>query len=58
VTLSAYGGYESPLPTYHNTRDNLSLITPVTLEDTSRLLFLVVEDMARADKLDLGAKSN
>jgi len=58
VTLSAFGGPESPLPTYHNTRDNLSLITPETLEDTARLLFLAVEDMASAGKLDFRAKGN
>jgi hypothetical protein len=58
VTLGAYGGVESSLPTYHNTRDNLSLITPVILEDTARLLFLAVEEMAGADKLDFRTKSN
>jgi len=58
VTLGAYGGYEPPLPAYHSTRDNLSLITPVTLEDTSRLLFLAVEEMGKADNLDFRTKSN
>jgi len=52
VTFGAHG-FSSPLPTYHNTRDNLSLITPEILEDASRLLFLVLEDMSRADRLDL-----
>ncbi|MCJ7612768.1 MAG: hypothetical protein MUP19_10945, partial [Candidatus Aminicenantes bacterium] len=51
VTFGA-SGYQPPLPTYHNTRDNLSLITPEILEDASRLLFLAVEDMGRADTLD------
>ena len=51
VTFGAHG-FPSPLPTYHNTRDNLSLITPEILEDTSRLLFLVVENMGRAETLD------
>lgn len=54
VTFGAHG-YQPPLPTYHNTRDNLSLITPEILEDASRLLFLAVEDMGRADTLDFRA---
>ncbi len=51
VTFGAHG-FQSPLPTYHNTRDNLNLITPEILEDASRLLFLVVENMGRAETLD------
>lgn len=58
VTLSAFGAAETSGPTYHNTRDNLSLIQSPILEDASRLLFLTVEDLAKADKIDFRTKSN
>ena len=45
-------GFYSPLPTYHNTRDNLSLITPEILEDMAQLLFMAVLDMANQDSLN------
>jgi hypothetical protein len=45
-------GFYSPLPTYHNTRDNLSLITPEILEDMAQLLFMAVIDMANQDSLN------
>jgi hypothetical protein len=57
VSFSAYG-LPSPLPAYHNTRDNLSLITPGILEDMSRLLFLAVEDMGQAETLNFRTRVN
>jgi hypothetical protein len=45
-------GFYSPLPAYHNTRDNLSLITPEILEDMAQLLFMAVLDMANQDSLN------
>ena len=36
---------------YHVTKDDLSTINPEILEDTARLLFMAVMDMAAADKL-------
>jgi hypothetical protein len=45
-------GFYSPLPTYHTTRDNLSLITPEILEDMAQLLFMAVLDMANQDTLN------
>jgi hypothetical protein len=45
-------GFHSPLPAYHNTRDNLSLITPEILEDMAQLLFMAVLDMANQDSLN------
>jgi hypothetical protein len=45
-------GFYSPLPTYHTTRDNLSLITPEILEDMAQLLFMAVLDMANQDSLN------
>ncbi len=46
LTFGSYGGPRSPLPTYHNTRDNLSLITPEIMEDIAQLLFLTIVDMS------------
>jgi len=51
VTLSA-SGRPAPYPTYHNTRDDIRLITPVILEDASRVLFLTIEALGQADRLD------
>ncbi len=41
-------GLRLPYPTYHNTRDNISLINPEMLEDMARLMFLAVMDLATA----------
>ena len=46
LTFGAFGGPPSPLPTYHNTRDNLSLITPEIMEDIAQLLFMTIMDIA------------
>ncbi|MGQ9800725.1 MAG: M20/M25/M40 family metallo-hydrolase [Candidatus Saccharicenans sp.] len=41
-------GLRLPYPTYHNTRDNISLINPEILEDMARLVFLAVMELASA----------
>lgn len=41
-------GLKLPFPTYHNTRDNISLINPEILEDMARLTFLAVMELASA----------
>jgi len=41
-------GLRLPYPTYHNTRDNISLINPEMLEDMTRLMFLAVMELATA----------
>lgn len=46
VTFGADGGPEPPYPTYHNTRDDLSLITPEIMEDIAQLLFMAIMDMS------------
>lgn len=58
ITLSAFGAPETSGPTYHNTRDNLSLIEAPILEDASRLLFLAVEGLAGAEAIDFRPKGN
>jgi len=45
ITLSSFG-FEVPYPTYHNTRDNLDLITPEIMRSAAQLLFAAVTDMA------------
>jgi hypothetical protein len=52
LTFGAYGGPRPPLPTYHNTRDNLSLITPEIMEDMAQLLFMTIMDMSDEPALD------
>jgi len=52
LTFGAYGGPRPPLPTYHNTRDDLSLITPEIMEDVAQLLFMTIMDMADEPALD------
>jgi len=39
-------------PTYHNTHDDLSLVTPEIMEDIARLLFMAVMDMSDEPSLD------
>ena len=46
MTFGSFGGPESPLPTYHNTRDNLDLITPEIMEDIAQLLFMTIMDIS------------
>jgi hypothetical protein len=52
VTVGSFG-FRSDKPTYHNTRDNLSLVTPEIMEDIAQLLFVAVLDMATAPSVDL-----
>ncbi len=51
VTVGSFG-FRSEKPTYHNTRDNLSIITPEIMEDITQLLFVAVLDMATAPSVD------
>jgi hypothetical protein len=39
-------GLNVPYPTYHNTKDNISLINPEILEDVARLVFLATLELA------------
>ncbi len=43
---------------YHITKDDLETINEEILEDTARLLFMAVMDMAGADKLDVRGKAH
>ncbi|OGD21034.1 MAG: hypothetical protein A2W03_10135 [Candidatus Aminicenantes bacterium RBG_16_63_16] len=53
ITVDASESVRSGRPSsYHNTRDNLDLITPEIMEDISRLLFAAVIQMGRAEALD------
>jgi len=52
LTVSSFG-FDPGRPTYHNTHDNMSLITPEIMEDMARMLFLAVMDMGSADVLEL-----
>jgi hypothetical protein len=38
---------------YHNTHDDITTITPEIMEDLAQILFMAVEEMGRADRLDL-----
>jgi len=49
LTFGSYGLGPSP---YHNTHDDLSLITPEIMEDTAHLLFMAVMDMSDEPALD------
>jgi hypothetical protein len=49
LTFGSYGFRPSP---YHNTHDNLSLITPEIMEDIAQLLFMAVMDMSDEPRLD------
>lgn len=48
-TLSFNTGGAEPLPyeTYHNTRDNLEIITPEIMEDLAQLLFIAIMKMTK-----------
>jgi hypothetical protein len=39
-------GFNPGRPTYHNTHDDLSLVTPEIMEDIAQLLFMAVMDMS------------
>jgi hypothetical protein len=52
LTLSSYG-YDPGYPTYHNTKDNMCLITPEIMEDLAQMIFMAVMDMGSADALTL-----
>lgn len=44
LTFGAYG-FDPGRPTYHNTHDDLSLVTPEIMEDMAQLLFMAVMTM-------------
>ncbi len=45
-------GYKASRPTYHNTYDNLDLVTPEIMEDLAQLFFLALLDMGDEPALD------
>ena len=45
-------GYDPGRPTYHNSHDNMSLVTPEIMEDIAKMLFLGILDMANAPVLE------
>jgi hypothetical protein len=51
VTFSSFG-FNAGRPTYHNTHDNLGIITPRIMEDIAELLFTAVMDMDRGAALN------
>jgi len=51
VTVGAYG-IPDPYETYHNTRDDATLITPEIMEDIAQLLFMAIVDMSDEAKLE------
>jgi len=51
LTFGSYG-FDAGRPTYHNTYDNLSLVTPEIMEDIAQLLFMAVMDMSDEPVLD------
>jgi hypothetical protein len=51
LSLSAFG-LSVPYPTYHNTKDNLDIITPEILEDLAQLLFIAVLNMANQESVN------
>jgi len=44
LTFGSFG-FNAGRPTYHNTHDDLSLVTPEIMEDIAQLLFMTVMDM-------------
>lgn len=51
VTVGA-SGYQAKRPTYHNTYDNLDLVTPEIMEDLAQLFFVAILDMGDEPALD------
>lgn len=51
LTVGSHG-FDPGRPTYHNSHDNMSLVTPEIMEDIARMLFLGVLDMANAPALE------
>jgi hypothetical protein len=45
LTFGSFG-FNPGRPTYHNTHDDLSLVTPEIMEDIAQLLFIAVMDMS------------
>ena len=55
VTVGA-SGFDPGRPTYHNSYDNLDLITPEIMEDLAQLLFMAIMDMSDEPALDFRRK--
>lgn len=55
VTIGA-SGFDPGRPTYHNTYDNLDLITPEIMEDLAQVLYAAILDMSDEPALDFRAK--
>lgn len=51
-TLSLSARSTRPYSYYHNTKDNLDVITPEIMEDMAQLLFVMILDMANQETLD------
>jgi hypothetical protein len=51
VTVGS-SGYDAGRPTYHNTYDNLGLVTPEIMEDLAQLFFVALLDMGDEPTLD------
>jgi hypothetical protein len=51
ITVGSHG-FDPGRPTYHNSYDNMSLVTPEIMEDIARMLFLGILDMANAPVLE------
>ncbi len=48
LTLATFG-FDPGRPTYHNTHDDMSLVTPEIMEDMAQMIFMAVMDMGSAD---------
>jgi hypothetical protein len=45
-------GFDPGRPTYHNSHDDMSLVTPEIMEDIARMLFVGILDMANEPVLE------
>jgi len=46
ISFSTFGGEELPVPVYHKTLDNISIITPEIMEDLAQLLYIATMEIA------------
>jgi hypothetical protein len=56
LTFGSFG-FNPGRPTYHNTHDDLSLVTPEIMEDIAQLLFMAVMDMSDEPALNFRQRS-
>ena len=52
LTVSSFG-FDPGRPVYHNTHDNMSLVTPEIMEDMAQMLFMAILDLGSRDELKL-----